>query len=86
MDILTLSGFVLALVALVGGSILKGAGVKGLLGAAALVLWRAHRRNVVRVGAPGAAVPAEPAPAQQIPQEAAVTPPPWRQDDGNQTR
>lgn len=57
-----------------------------MLGAAALVLWRAHRRNVVRVAAPGAAVPAEPAPAQQIPQEAAVMPPPWRQDDGNQTR
>ena len=35
MDILTLSGFILAVVALVGGSILKGAGVKGLLGAAA---------------------------------------------------
>jgi chemotaxis protein MotA len=38
MDILTLSGFILALVALVGGSILKGAGVKGLLGAAAFVI------------------------------------------------
>jgi chemotaxis protein MotA len=38
MDILSISGAVLALFALVGGSILKGAGVKGLIGGAAFVI------------------------------------------------
>jgi chemotaxis protein MotA len=38
MDILSLAGAVLAIFALVGGSILKGAGVKGLLGGAAFVI------------------------------------------------
>ena len=57
-----------------------------MLGAAALVLWRAQRRNVVRVAAPGAVAPAGPMSAGQIPHEAAVVPPPWRQDNGNQTR
>lgn len=38
MDVLTIAGMVLAMVALVGGSILKGAGVSGLLGGAAFVI------------------------------------------------
>src|SRR5258705_8080409 len=38
MDILSLVGMVLAFVALVGGSILKGSGVKALFGAAAFVI------------------------------------------------
>jgi chemotaxis protein MotA len=38
MDILSVAGMVLALLSLVGGSILKGAGVKGLLGGAAFVI------------------------------------------------
>jgi chemotaxis protein MotA len=38
MDILSLAGFVLAFIAIVGGSILKGSGVKALLGAAAFVI------------------------------------------------
>ena len=35
MDLMTILGFVLALVALILGSILKGAGLKGLIGGAA---------------------------------------------------
>src|SRR5579871_4223400 len=38
MDVLSLAGMVLAFVAIVGGSILKGSGVKALLGAAAFVI------------------------------------------------
>lgn len=38
MDILSITGIVLALASLVGGSILKGAGVKGLVGGAAFVI------------------------------------------------
>lgn len=38
MDILSVSGLFLALVSLIGGSILKGAGVKGLVGGAAFVI------------------------------------------------
>jgi chemotaxis protein MotA len=38
MDILSIVGFVLAFVAIIGGSILKGSGVKALLGAAAFVI------------------------------------------------
>jgi chemotaxis protein MotA len=38
MDILSVTGFVLALVAIVGGSVLKGAGVAALLSAAAFVI------------------------------------------------
>ena len=38
MDILSIAGVVLALVAMIGGSILKGSGVKSLLGAAAFVI------------------------------------------------
>ncbi len=38
MDILSLVGLVLAFVAIIGGSILKGSGVKALLGAAAFVI------------------------------------------------
>ncbi len=38
MDILSLSGVALAFLSLIGGSILKGAGVKGLLGGAAFVI------------------------------------------------
>ena len=38
MDILSISGAALALFALVGGSLLKGAGVKGLIGGAAFVI------------------------------------------------
>jgi len=38
MDILTVGGVVLALFSLIGGSILKGAGVKGLIGGAAFVI------------------------------------------------
>ena len=38
MDVLTIVGMVLAFVAIVGGSILKGSGVKALLGAAAFVI------------------------------------------------
>lgn len=38
MDILSITGLVMGLVSLVGGSILKGAGVKGLIGGAAFVI------------------------------------------------
>jgi len=38
MDVLSLAGMVLAFIAIVGGSILKGSGVKALLGAAAFVI------------------------------------------------
>jgi chemotaxis protein MotA len=38
MDILSILGFVLAMVALVGGSILKGSGVAALWGPAAFVI------------------------------------------------
>lgn len=38
MDILSIAGFVLAFVALIVGSILKGAGLKGLLGGAAFMI------------------------------------------------
>jgi chemotaxis protein MotA len=38
MDILSLVGFLLAFVSIIGGSILKGSGVKALLGAAAFVI------------------------------------------------
>jgi len=38
MDVLTIVGIVLAFVSIVGGSILKGSGVKALLGAAAFVI------------------------------------------------
>lgn len=38
MDLMTILGFVLALVALILGSILKGAGLKGLIGGAAFVI------------------------------------------------
>jgi chemotaxis protein MotA len=38
MDVLSVAGFVLAMVAIIGGSILKGSGVKALLGAAAFVI------------------------------------------------
>jgi chemotaxis protein MotA len=37
-DVLTIAGMVLAFVAIIGGSILKGSGVKALLGAAAFVI------------------------------------------------
>jgi chemotaxis protein MotA len=38
MDILTIAGFILALVAIFGGAVLKGAGIAGLLNSAAFVI------------------------------------------------
>jgi len=55
-----------------------------MLGAAALVLWRAKLRNVVTIAAPGATD----VPAYGQPQAMLASPiqQPWRQDDGSQTR
>ncbi len=52
-----------------------------MAGAAALVLWRAKRRGIVRTAAPGQ----QPALAFAAPHQTHPIPEPWRHDDGYQT-
>ncbi|MBK8445615.1 MAG: CPBP family intramembrane metalloprotease [Micropruina sp.] len=56
-----------------------------MLAGAALVLWRAKRRNVVTMTAPGATQPPVPWQPQPMPQATPMQQP-WRPDDAEQTR